>query len=56
MFDVYSVFFGLLILGLYGSAIYFIITAIGFMREKNNQTKEMILKLDELIKLTKERP
>ena len=55
MFDIYSVLYSLPIFVLYGFAIYFLITAIGFMREKNNQTKEMILKLDELIKLTKER-
>ncbi|MEW5953178.1 MAG: hypothetical protein AB1815_05410 [Bacillota bacterium] len=55
MFDAYTVLFSLLIIGVYGFAIYFVITAITFMREKNNHTKKMILKLDELIKLNKER-
>lgn len=56
MLDAYNVLFGLLIYVLYGLAIYVLITAITFMREKNNHTKKMILKLDELIKLSRERP
>jgi preprotein translocase subunit Sss1 len=39
MFDAYTVLFSLLIIGVYGFAIYFVITAITFMREKNNHTQ-----------------
>jgi len=50
-----TIFFGLLyVVGsllLFGLSIYFILTAINFMKEKNQNEREMLTKMDELIRL-----
>lgn len=53
MHELYSVFTLLILLSVYGIVFYFFITAIRFMKQKNNHDKELLQKINELIKLSK---
>jgi hypothetical protein len=48
-----NVFMMLLWFGLYGLAIYFLITTVSFMKENNKLNQELLQKMDEFIQLNK---
>ena len=48
-----NVLMTLLWFGVYGLAIYFLITTVRFMKEKNKLNQELLQKMDEFIQLNK---
>lgn len=55
IFSVFGMIIPLLSLALYGVGIYFLITAVKFMKKKQEQDQVLLQKLDRLIELNSQK-